>query len=92
MLSLLSSRDTTQHSNSSIVSDHGNARNTPEVPGTVLAGVTVLIALLALYIGILQLRNEYQKRYEARQLENDLIELEAEISKVSKIGHQAHMK
>jgi CHASE3 domain sensor protein len=58
----------------------------------VLAGVTVLIALLALYIGILQLRNEYQKRYEARQLENDLIELEAEISKVSKIGHQAHMK
>jgi hypothetical protein len=59
-----------------------NTRDTQEIPGTIIAGVAVLIALLALLVGILQLRHEWQKRREARELEHELLELEAEISEV----------
>jgi hypothetical protein len=59
-----------------------NARDTQEIPGTIIAGLAVLIALFALLVGILQLRNERQKRREARELEHEFLELEAEITEV----------
>lgn len=57
-------------------------RENQKVPGTVIAGSTVLIAVLALIVGILQLRNERQKRRTARELEHELMELEVEILEV----------
>lgn len=59
-----------------------HARNAQEIPGTIIAGVAVLIALLALLVGILQLKHERQKRREGRELEHELLELEAEITEV----------
>lgn len=57
--------------------------NLLETPGVVFAGLAVIIAVLALLVGILQLRNEHQRRQEARQQELELIELEAMIAEVS---------
>jgi len=59
-----------------------DVRDTQELPGTVIAGVAVLIALLSLLVGVLQFRDERQKRREAHELEHELMELEAEITEV----------
>jgi hypothetical protein len=57
-----------------------------ETPGVVFAGLAFIIAVLALLVGILQLRNEHQRRQEARQQELELIELEAMIAEVSALS------
>lgn len=69
----------TPYSTSSIM-----ASNTVEIPGIVFAGVAVMVALLALLVGILQLRTEQRIRHEAHEREIELLELEAEIAEVSR--------
>jgi hypothetical protein len=78
----------THPSNISLSAYTNSNKNSVETSGAAFAGLAVLIALLALFVGALQLRVEYQKRRETQELEDELIELEAEISEVRHVSLQ----
>jgi hypothetical protein len=65
-----------------------STKTSAETSGAAFAGLAVLIALLALFVGALQLRVEYLKRRETQELEDELIALEAEISEVRHVSLQ----
>jgi hypothetical protein len=62
--------------------DRSATESKTDISGPTLAGIAIVIGLCALLVAILQLRAEYQRRRHAREIENELIELEAEFSEV----------
>jgi hypothetical protein len=69
-------------SNTSNMFDRSATESKTDISGPTLAGIAIVIGLCALLVAILQLRAEYQRRRHAREIENELIELEAEFSEV----------
>lgn len=58
------------------------SKSVTDIPNIVFAGVAVLVAVLALIVGVLQLCKENQQRRHTQELQYELLELEKEISEV----------